>query len=227
VATSTLSALQLGTYNTGTEAWTAAVGSFVTLGGASQAWVQLDKTVPLAALATGLTCSFSTGWTETATLTFLAIEVPIAANFATGVFVPSPSRIVSTGSVDIVAGPNTITIPLSDAHSKATLIHSQARSRWRAHSGGGHRLAVGFAWDGAGGVTAITAFTLTHEEEFTGWGGQQAAAGTDRAVRCPRCGTVMRESALVQDGYTRSDVCAECFDPDPNALPKFPWPFRG
>jgi hypothetical protein len=43
--------------------------------------------------------------------------------------------------------------------------------------------------------------------------------------RCGRCGTPVDTDTLVKDGYNRTEVCPQCFDPSQPA-PNWRWPFR-
>jgi hypothetical protein len=216
--------LQRGSFDTGTDVWYDAVFNLVTIGSAVQGWVQLDKSTPLVNLTTNFTVQASSNFDETGTLTVFTISrTPVVSDFSAS-NPPLPAVASSTTTITFV---NTvsqiITLPLADSRGKGTPLHGEMRMRYRSP----HRFAVGFGWSGTGGAVLLQNFSLTYTEEFTGWGGHRGTAGVDRAVRCPRCGSVTKEADLVRDGYTLSDVCAHCFDPDPRAQPLLQWPFNG
>jgi hypothetical protein len=125
----------------------------------------------------------------------------------------------------------TITLPLHHIDGSITAIGgSLSANLRRPDSAGRRRFALGMRIAAASPSTQITtaeaAFIRVYvADSFTGWGGQRGTAGVDRAVRCPRCGTVLRETNVIADGVTRLRVCPDCYDP-PAEPPNFRWPFR-
>jgi hypothetical protein len=222
MTTSNLTIVQRGNHVAGT--WTSASFNLVNLNSNTLAWIQVDKSVPLVNLAIGLTIQFNPNFVESGTLTVLTLPRTAVTDDFSPTNLPTPTTTVTTLSVAFNAVPIVLTLPLTDAHGKGTALHGEMRTSYRAP----HRFAIGFGWSEAvGGDAFITNCALTYTDEFTGWGGRRGTAGVDRAVRCPRCGNVMKEAELVRDGYTLSDVCARCFDPDPQAQPPLRWPFNG
>lgn len=227
MTTSNLTIQQRGNYTPATGVWSDAVFSIVALSPGVEAWLLVNKTPLLTAFPTALTLNITTDFAETATLGLLAFTAPVTVNFSTGGLVPDATRVavVQSTSVALALGANAITLPLTDSHGKATPLHGAARSRLRAHTNGTHYFAVGLRWSGTGGTLLTPSLSATYSDEFTGWGGERGTAGVDRAVRCPRCGNVAKEADLVADGYTRTPVCARCYDPPPEPS-SFQWPFR-
>lgn len=223
MTTSNLTVSQLGDYNTSTGVWSAAFGNIVTFGGVRQAWAQVNKDVPLVNIVSGFTVQFSPNFTETATLTIFARSVPTSEVFS-ATNPPNNTVILTQTTTAFAAVTATVTMPLSVGGMASTL-HADMRSRQRAHSAGGHRFAIGFSWDGTGGIVGLANFALTYQPEFTGANHLRSPAGTDRAVECPRCGVALLESQLVKDEITGHMVGPECFD-NKNIRP-FNWPFRG
>lgn len=212
MATTVLVVGQLGSYTPATGVWGDAFGNIVTLGGGVQAWAQLPKAVPLVNTVSAFTATFAPNFTESGTLTVLARSVPTTATYSTVAGGPTSQVAVGTQTVAFAGVPIVLTVPLVDAASKATRLLGDMRARERIHAVGVHRFSVGFEFSGSGGVCGISTFTLTHADEFTGWGARKPALG-DRAVRCPRCGTVTTERSLVRDGIIGLEVCSECYDP--------------
>jgi hypothetical protein len=228
MATATLTALQLGAYDTSTGLWSDAVVGLLTFGGTVQMWAQVDKTIPLVNTVSSLVQAITPTFTESGTLTMMTMQVAVVRGFDIFNFPPTPFVTIGTAAVSFSNGVATnVTYPLTatSTSSAASALHGEMRRRYRAHSGGQHRFVIGLAFDGTGGTVAAASPVLTYNDEFTGWGDRRGQPGTDRAVRCPRCGNVTNEKSLVRDGLLRLDVCGECYDP-PEQPSNFIWPFR-
>jgi hypothetical protein len=177
---------------------------------------------------------------------FFAWVGPLSANFSTA-FPPTNRdfrRLVATTVTEIFhnTGITTIPLPLYNADGTPTPLGAALQANYRRlDSLGRRRFALGMrlsptspvypASNGQAPPTAEMAgaeadiIQLYIGDNFTGWGGRRGTAGRDRAVRCPRCGMVLKEADLVADGVTRTKVCPECYDP-PTPPPNWRWPFR-
>lgn len=161
--------------------------------------------------------------TRDATYTFTgAFARANSAAFGNGVDVRvvTPGGTAFSGTIPSAAG-TTQSNPFADAGAQSFAISRRLRVGQEASFEVHARGDAGFD------LTALQLEVQYAEPGFfSGDSGLVAAAGTDRAVECPRCGHLILESRLTQDGVQRGLlVCPSCYDP-PTPPPNWRWPFR-
>lgn len=240
--------IQIGRWNTTLLTWTNGVGS---ISAGTECWTQWDMSAfDISNLFIGNapdpTVHIGTTSGGRYILDFVAWLGPVVADFSTA----SPPtnrdfRKIVTKTVDIMmpsAGMTTVTLPLRNDDGTMTPLGASLMANYRRlDSQGRRRFTFGVRVNSTTPLTAtgnpsppsnhqmfdtdIDSFTVYVGDNFTGWGGVRGTPGVDRAVRCPRCGIVLREAELVADGVVRIKVCPDCYDP-PVEPSNFRWPFR-
>jgi len=225
MAAADLTIIQSGAWD-GAATWTPSAFGIARMDAPWSTWVEVAAGPAITDVPTALGIRLSPLFTESGTLMVRAHtpSAPLLTDFsAANLPVPQAS---SSVSVSFAAGvPLDILIALSIATGEASPVGFRLRHAWKRDSLGHYRVGIGFLFSGVGGNVGVLGVPLTYAAGFSGAVGLTAAAGTDQAVECPRCGNPALRSALIADGVTKQLVCAECYDP-PTILRPRTWPFR-